>query len=158
MPAKTSSRVLLPQLALTAERLTHAVLIIFFLYVGSALAAPVVSNLTASQRAGTKLVDIRYDLSAPDIDSVSVSLQVSSDGGASWTVPVRSASGAIGTSVAPGAGKTIVWNAETDWPRSYTVQMRFMVTVADYGSFPSYRTAVSQWGAQAETPIVMHRR
>jgi formylglycine-generating enzyme required for sulfatase activity len=135
MPAKTSSRVLLPQLALTAERLTHAVLIIFFLYVGSALAAPVVSNLTASQRAGTKLVDIRYDLSAPDIDSVSVSLQVSSDGGASWTVPVRSASGAIGTSVAPGAGKTIVWNAETDWPRSYTVQMRFMVTVADYGSF-----------------------
>ena len=31
----------------------------------SVQAAPVVSNLTAAQRAGTKLVDIPYDLMAP---------------------------------------------------------------------------------------------
>jgi hypothetical protein len=46
--------------------------------VGSLEAAPVVSNLTAAQRAGTKLVDISYDLAAPGFGSVAVSLEASS--------------------------------------------------------------------------------
>ncbi len=61
--------------------------------VGSVQADPVVSNLTASQRAGTKLVDITYDLDAPGFGAVAVTLEASSDGGATWTVPVASATG-----------------------------------------------------------------
>ena len=95
-------------------------------------AAPVVSNLTASQRAGTKLVDISYDLAAPGFPLVAVSLQISSDGGLTWTVPPTSVSGAMGGSVAPGMGKVIVWNAGADWQRGYSTQMRFRV-VADDG-------------------------
>jgi hypothetical protein len=42
-----------------------------------ALAAPpVVSNVRGVQRAGTKLVDVTYDLADPDTAALSVSLQV----------------------------------------------------------------------------------
>jgi formylglycine-generating enzyme required for sulfatase activity len=94
-------------------------------------AAPVVNNIAASQRPGTKLVDITYDLVAIGWSGVAVSLQVSSDAGATWTVPVVTVSGAIGANVAPGTGKAIVWDAATDWPRSYSTQMRFRVTADD---------------------------
>ncbi len=95
-------------------------------------AAPIVSNLTAAQRAGTKLVDISYDLAAPGFGSVAVTLEASSDGGATWTVPVASATGAVGGSVTPGTGKAIVWNAGVDWLGNYSTQMRFRV-VAEGG-------------------------
>jgi hypothetical protein len=45
-------------------------------------AAPVVTNLTATQRTGTKLVDITYDVAAPGFPTVAVSLEISSDAGA----------------------------------------------------------------------------
>lgn len=48
---------LLPLLALTAT--SHA-------------APPTVSNIRASQRASTKLVDIRYDLADPDSAAITV--------------------------------------------------------------------------------------
>ena len=73
-------------------------------------AAPVVSNITAAQRAGTKLVDITYNVAAPGFAKVEVTLQASSDGGATWTVPVNSVTGAVGAGVTPGTGKTISWN------------------------------------------------
>jgi formylglycine-generating enzyme required for sulfatase activity/alpha-tubulin suppressor-like RCC1 family protein len=110
-------------------------------------AAPVVSNLTAAQRAGTRLVDITYDLEAPGFGSVAVSLQASSDGGTTWSVPVTSVTGAIGASVAPGTGKAIVWDAGADWPRNYSTQMRFRVVADDGfsyipgGSFTMGRTS-----------------
>ncbi len=110
-------------------------------------AAPVVSNLSAAQRAGTKLVDVSYDLAAPGFTTVAVSLEISSDGGATWTVPAISVSGGVGSSVAPSMGKVIVWNAGADWPRGYSTQMRFRVTADDgfafipEGSFTMGRTS-----------------
>jgi formylglycine-generating enzyme len=96
------------------------------------VAAPAVGNLNAAQRAGTKLVDIQYDIAATGFATVAVSLEISSDGGVTWTVPATSVSGAIGSSVAPGTGKIIVWDAGADWPRGYSTQMRFRV-IADDG-------------------------
>ncbi|MCX6837318.1 MAG: SUMF1/EgtB/PvdO family nonheme iron enzyme, partial [Verrucomicrobia bacterium] len=100
-------------------------------------AAPVVSNITASQRPGTKLVDITYDLAAPGFGAVAVTLEASSDGGATWTVPVTSVTGAVGAGVTPGTGKTIVWDAGADWPQSYSTQMGFRIT-ADDGAPPGF--------------------
>jgi formylglycine-generating enzyme required for sulfatase activity len=111
------------------------------------VAAPAVSNLNAAQRAGTKFVDIQYDLAATGLATVAVSLEISSDGGATWTVPVTTASGDIGSSVAPGTGKVIVWNAGTDWPQSYSTEMRFRLVADDGfslipgGSFTMGRTS-----------------
>jgi hypothetical protein len=94
-------------------------------------AAPVVSNLTAAQRAGTKLVDISYDVTA-DTPTVATTLEVSSDGGVTFSVPATSLSGAIGEGVATGTGKTITWDVGADWNQQVSSTMRFKV-IADDG-------------------------
>lgn len=50
-------------------------------------ADPVVSNPTAAQRVGTKLVDITNDVTAGAPTAI-ISLEISSDGGTSFSVPV----------------------------------------------------------------------
>jgi hypothetical protein len=86
-----------PCLKLHASSVKPTFLAILLLGITALNAAPVVNNIAASQRPGTKLVDITYDLEAIGRIGVSVSLQVSSDAGATWTVPVVTVSGAIGT-------------------------------------------------------------
>jgi uncharacterized protein YjbI with pentapeptide repeats/formylglycine-generating enzyme required for sulfatase activity len=93
-------------------------------------APPVVTNLTANQRPGTKLVDIIYDVSA-DASTVNISLEISSDGGASFTVPTNSLSGAIGEDVDEGTGRTIIWDAGVDWNQNVSETMQFRITVDD---------------------------
>jgi uncharacterized repeat protein (TIGR02543 family) len=93
-------------------------------------ADPVVSNPTAAQRAETKLVDITYDMTA-DTPTVIVSLEISSDGGTTFSVPATTVSGAIGAGVAIGTGKIITWDAGADWLGQYSTQMRFKVTAND---------------------------
>lgn len=80
-------------------------------------AAPVVSNVRAAQRAGTKLIDVTYDLSDSDSTSVYVSIQIY---GNSSTLPAFSLSGDVGSGVTPGFNKKITWNAGQDWNRQYT--------------------------------------
>ncbi len=93
---------------------------------------PVVSNIRASQRAGTFLVDILYDVSDPDGDSpLRVRFEVSPDSGASWNVPVMTFSGAAGESVLPGSNRAIVWNAGLDWSHNFTAQCRVRVIADD---------------------------
>jgi hypothetical protein len=127
-------------------------LILAVVWIGAVVsvqAAPVVSNLAAAQRAGTKLVDISYDLAAPGFGSVAVTLEASSDGGVNWTVPVASATGAVGESVAPGTGKAIVWNAGVDWLGNYSTQMRFRVVAEDGFSYipgGSFAMGRDEWG------------
>ena len=92
--------------------------------------APVVSNVFAQQRPGTGLVDITYDVTSTKA-TVAISLRVSSDGGATFAVPVTSLTGAVGTGVAVGNGKRITWNAGADWPEKWSDAMRFEVTADD---------------------------
>ncbi len=63
-------------------------LILFSLaYLGSALAVPpVVSKVNPCPRAGTKLGDITCALMDPDSPTLTVSLEISSDDGETWTV------------------------------------------------------------------------
>ena len=51
--------------------------------------APVVSNVTASQRGDdSKLVDIYYDLADAEGDHCSIWVMASGDGGVTWSIPV----------------------------------------------------------------------
>ncbi len=93
--------------------------------------APVVSNVRASQRPGTKLVDIYYDVTDPDSATLAVSVAVSTNGGASYTLPATSFSGAVGAGIAPGNNKQVVWNAGADWNGKFSANVRFQVTADD---------------------------
>jgi formylglycine-generating enzyme required for sulfatase activity len=119
-------------------------LMALFLHPPRAEAAnPVVSNISAVQRAGTQLVDITYDVTA-DFPTVWVGLEISSDGGTTFSVPAVTLSGAIGPGVALGTGKVITWNAGADWNKNYTTTMRFKVTAND--QFVRIRAGVFQMG------------
>lgn len=96
----------------------------------SAHADVTVANVRSAQRASTKLVDIDYDLSG-GIPPFTVSVRVSSDDGATFTVPVTSLAGAFGAGQEAGANKRITWNAGVDWNGNYSANMRFEVTAID---------------------------
>lgn len=100
-------------------------------------AAPVVSNIRASQRAGTHLVDILYNVSDADGNSpLTIYVAVSDNGGASYNVPVFTLSGAVGVGVTPGNDRLMVWNAGVDWPGRFSSTCRVKI-IADDGTLPA---------------------
>jgi long-subunit fatty acid transport protein len=115
---------------MTTRNLFTAALAILGTITNVLSADPMVSNVTANQRPGTKLVDITYDVKA-DTPTVKVTIEISSDGGTTYSVPVTSATGAVGDGVAIGTGKTITWNAGVEWDGKFTQQARFRVIADD---------------------------
>jgi hypothetical protein len=97
-------------------------------------AAPVVANVRAAQRTGTKLVDIYYNVTAAS--AVTVTIAVSSDGGASYSVPAATFTGDFGGGVQPGTDRHVVWSAGIDWNGQFTTRGRVRVTAED-GSGPA---------------------
>lgn len=71
-----------------------------------------ITNVTAVQRPGTKIVDLTYDLVSDVTNTAPIALSISNSG---VPVPTNGITGAYGMSVAPGPGKVIVWNAGTLW-------------------------------------------
>lgn len=102
--------------------------------VGVRAAAPVVTNVRASQRVGTQLVDIYYNVSAAT-STVKVSVQVSADGGASYNVPATTFTGAYGAGVTTGNDRLLTWNAGLDWGGQFSTACRVRV-LADDGTAP----------------------
>jgi formylglycine-generating enzyme required for sulfatase activity len=112
--------------------LIFSVVVVYHAEIALANSAPVVSNVTVSQRTdGSKKVDIRYNLTDADGDKCTISVQVSSDGGSTWTVPATSVSGAIGGNISPGSGKVIVWDAGADLPGVFGSNYRVKVMADD---------------------------
>ncbi len=118
---------------------TKAALFSFLAFVASNLALsaadPVVSHVYAQQRDGTQLVDITYDLDDPDSSQLTVSVAVSDNAGATYTLPATSFTGT--GSVAPGKNKKITWDAGKDWPNKFSANMRFRVTAQDTAPVPT---------------------
>ena len=91
-------------------------------------ASPEVANIRAKQRAGTKLIDIYYDVTDTDNDPLTVSIQLYSN---TTPLPSFSVTGAVGTGVTAGPNKRIIWNAGQDWNRNYTTNGRARIVVDD---------------------------
>ncbi len=108
---------------------------LLFIGFSPAWADPVVDHVIATQRSGTQLVDITYDVAAPGFTEVTIFLEISADEGTTWTVPANSVTGDIGEGVSVGTAKKIVWNAGKDWPGGYSTKMQFRV-LADDGVDP----------------------
>jgi len=78
----------------------------------STLAEIAVTNLVVTQREGTKLVDISYDVFSTETNVVYVLLAVSNG---TVAVSALSVTGDVGKWITTGAGKALVWNGGADW-------------------------------------------
>ena len=94
-------------------------------------AAPVVTNVQASQIPGTKNIQITYNVSDADGDLQTIAVQVSGDAGLTYTIPATALSGHVGAGVAPGTGRTILWNAGVDWNGQYVPLAKVRITAHD---------------------------
>jgi hypothetical protein len=75
-------------------------------------ASPNVGNVRFEQRAGTNLVDVWYDLSDPDGDSIfEVGFGVSTDGGATWIPKAEYWTDDAGPGIRAGKSRRILWDA-----------------------------------------------
>jgi len=92
---------------------------------------PVVSKVHAEQRPGTEQAVITYDVNDPDGDTLTISVQISDDGGKTFTVPAMTFSGDIGAKIRPGKNKRIVWDAGKDLTELYDMDFRAKVTADD---------------------------
>lgn len=99
-------------------------------------APPVVSNVRSSQIAGTKNVEILYDVSDADGDALTIGVQVSGDAGATYTIPATALSGNVGAGVLSGLNRRIVWNAGADWNGQFVGSAKVRVTASD-GTTPA---------------------
>lgn len=88
---------------------------------------PELKNVKAAQRPDSYLVDITYDLIAPEGVEAVVIVEFSGDNGASYDIPAVSLTGDF-MQVKPGLGKKIVWNAWNDWPGKQTAAARVRLT------------------------------
>jgi formylglycine-generating enzyme required for sulfatase activity len=104
---------------------------------GTLPAAAGIANVRASQRAGTDLVDIRYDLGTANTNGLLVSVGVSTNGGLSYTLPATNFSGDVGYGITAGNDKLIVWDAAPDWPEKFSSNVFFCLTASDMVLIPA---------------------
>lgn len=97
----------------------------------SAAAPPVVSNVRASQRPGTKFVDVQYDIADPDSAVLTVQIEMSSNSGQAYDLPLKSLSGHVGFGVTPGANRVIFWDAGKDWNGNFSPNCRVRIWAFD---------------------------
>ena len=106
---------------------------------------PEISNVRASQRSGSKLVDIYYNAADADGDLLKVRVEISDNDGVKYSVPAFSLAGDIGEGVALGTNKHIVWDAGRDWDGEYSDKMRVKVFAIDAKGFPGM-----EWGSEVK--------
>jgi len=95
-----------------------------------------VSNVRVSQRPEEYgVVDVYYDLEHPEGLSCDIALFLSKDEGASFPYPATSVSGDVGSTIAPGIDKHIVWRAIDDYPGQDVPAARVRVIAQEIRSF-----------------------
>jgi formylglycine-generating enzyme required for sulfatase activity len=92
---------------------------------GAAYAVPQVTNVRMAQRAGTRVVDVLYDLAG---EAAIVTLGIETNGVAIPDSAVTRLSGDVSVVIQPGTDRHIVWNAGADWPENVTETAKARVT------------------------------
>jgi formylglycine-generating enzyme required for sulfatase activity len=102
------------------------------LLAGVCFAAPQVSNVKFAQQTGTNQVEITYDLSASGHDTLlSVSFDVSTDGGKTFAVKPKAWTGDAGPNVRVGTGHKIIWDMYADAGRFHSDSVAVRVVADD---------------------------
>jgi hypothetical protein len=95
-------------------------------------AAPIIRELRAQQNQVTKKVTITYTLSGLDRPTI-ISMELSADGGATYTLNPAHVTGDIGNNVNSGALRQIEWDAALDWPGQNASNARIRLKAVDPG-------------------------
>ncbi|MFA7174264.1 MAG: formylglycine-generating enzyme family protein [Kiritimatiellia bacterium] len=127
---------------------TAFVAVAVFVAVSTAYAVPLVSDVVMTQRAGTRIVDITYNLAD---EAAIVTLGIETNGVAISDSAVTRLSGDVSTLIQPGAGKSIVWNAGADWPENEVTNARARVTAWSVDAPPQYCAVDVVGGTAAAT-------
>ena len=101
----------------------------------SAAALPTVSNVTMTQQAGSRFVDITYDLTG---EAGIVLLSIETNGVSIGSSHVMTLAGDVSHAVQPGTGLKIRWDARKDWPNQLTKTARARVTAWSMSEPPLY--------------------
>ncbi len=115
-----------------------------------------ITNLTVSQREGTKLIDVSYDIVSDVTNKSPISLSIQNG---STNVTSISVSGDVGAGVAPGAGKSIVWDMGSDWNHNvalltYTVRHGTETNLSDaVGALSDSRDYLLSVSSDHGTPV-----
>jgi len=102
---------------------------------GAAYAVPQVTNVRMAQRAGTRVVDVLYDLAG---EAAIVTLGIETNGVAIPDSAVTRLSGDVSVVIQPGTDRHIVWNAGADWPENVTATAKARVTAWSVDAPPLY--------------------
>ena len=114
-------------------------------FAGRAGAQPVITGVTAAQQPlPSKQVLIVYTISDPNHTSANISIQVSKDSGATWTVPASTflavPLGTLAYSYGPNVPVTptptphgFIWDAGADWDGHYSAHCRVRVLADNTG-------------------------
>ena len=88
---------------------------------------PVVENVTAGQVAGTKTMEIFYDLKVSDGHPCTVTVKWSTDNGDTYPLTATAVVGDAGPGVEPGPGLSVTWDMGVDWNDKFTQEGRIKV-------------------------------
>ena len=109
---------------------------------GSVLAntPPEVSNVVATQRPHTALIDLTFDITDVDGDAAYVTLWYSVDGGISWDQECVTVSGDVGPGIIPEAGLGATWDAGVDFPDFINNEFSLRVYADDGAHLAAWQT------------------
>lgn len=91
----------------------------------------IVTNIIKTPRAGTPIVDVYYDLIDSNAGTYVTTMEVSTNGGLSYTALVTDFTGDIGQGITTGLQKHIEWYAATDFPHDTGASARVRISVTD---------------------------
>ncbi len=115
---------------------------------GAAYAVPQVTNVRMAQRAGTRVVDVLYDLAG---EAAIVTLGIETNGVAIPDSAVTRLSGDVSVVIQPGTDRHIVWNAGADWPENVTETAKARVTAWSVDAPPLYCAVDVTGGPSAQS-------
>lgn len=91
---------------------------------------PVVSNVSVAQVAGTKNMEIFYDLAVEDSNPCTVTVLWSTDNGETYPLTATAVTGSAGAGINPGVGLKITWDMSVDWDNQFTQTGRIKVVAS----------------------------
>jgi formylglycine-generating enzyme required for sulfatase activity len=110
-------------------------------------------NVNASQRKGTKIVDITYNIRHPLGFNSYVVVEISQDGGATYS-KVPAITGAFGGGITSGFAKAIEWRAGTDWTPALFSNVRVRISADDGQEMTLIPGGAFEMGYGARTPVL----